>query len=220
MDAVRAELTNMVESGVIKSMTEQTDWCAAMVPVIKKHRAVRISVDLKQLNTTVRREHHMLPSREDIAPRLAESKVFMTLDAASGFWQIPIDEDSQLFTTFITPFGRFAFCRLPFGISSAPEIFQCKMSTLLEGLDGVEVIMDDIRVHGRNREENDARLNAVLTIINDTGLKLKRRKCVFRKTELTYFGHLFWSPVVMASSPIQRGLNLYWSCHGRATLAN
>ena len=185
MDAVKAELNNMVESGVIRSVTEPTDWCAAVVPVIKKTGAVRICVDLKQLNTAVRREHHMLPSLEDIAPKLAESKVFSTLDATSGFWQISIDEDGQLLTTFITPFGRYAFCRLPFGISSAPE-----MSTLLEGLDGVEVIMDDILVHGRNREEHDARLNAVLRIINDSGLKLNPKKCVFRKTELTYFGHL------------------------------
>ena len=64
------------------------------------------------------------------------------------------------------------------------------MSTLLEGLDGVEVIMDDILVHGRNREEQDARLSAVLKIINDSGLKLNRKKCVSRKTELTSFGHL------------------------------
>ena len=108
--------------------------------------------------------------------------MFSTLGAASGFWQIPIDEDSQLLTTFITPFGRYAFCRLPFGIFSAPEIFQRKMSTLLEGLDGVEMIMDDILVHGRNREEHGARLNAVLRIINDSGLKLNPKKCVFRIT--------------------------------------
>ena len=133
IDAVNAELSNMVESGVIRSVTEPTDWYAAIVPVIKKTGAVRICVDLKQLNTAVR---HMLPSLEDIAPKLAESKVFSTVDAASGVWQIPIDEDSQLLTTFITLFGRYAFCRLPFGISSAPEIFQRKMSTLLEGLDG------------------------------------------------------------------------------------
>ena len=66
---------------------------------------------------------------------------------------------------------------MPFGISSAPEIFQRKLSTLLEGLDGVKVIMDDILVHGRNREEHDARHNAVLRIINDSGLKLNPKKC-------------------------------------------
>ena len=181
MDAVKAELNNTVESDVIRSVTEPTYWCAAMVPVIKNTGAVHICVDFKQLNTAVRREHHMLPSLEDIAPKVAKSKVFSSLDAASEFGQITIDEESQLLTTVITPFGRYACCRLQFGISSAPEIFQRKMSTLLEGLDGIEVIMDDILVHGRNREEHAARLNAVLRIINDSGLKLNRKKCLFRK---------------------------------------
>ena len=103
----------------------------------------------------------MLPTLEDIAPKLADSKVFSTLDAASGFRKIPIDEDSQLLTTFIIP---FAFCRLPFGISSAPEIFQRKMSTRLHGLDGVEVIIHDILVRDCNMEEHDARLHAVLIV--------------------------------------------------------
>ena len=190
MGAVKAELDRMVTSGVIRAVTEPTDWCSAMVPVIKKTGAVRICVDLKQLNTAVRREHFMFPSLEDISPKLADSKVFYTLEAASGFWQIPIDEESQLLTTFITPFGLYAFCRLPFGISSAPEIFQRKMSALLDGMNGVEVIMDDILVHGRSIEEHDGRLDAVIRIINDSGLKLNPRKCVFRQTELTYFGHL------------------------------
>ena len=78
------ELNNMVESGEIRSVTEPTDWCAAMVPVIKKTGAVRICVDLKQLNAAVRREHHMLPSLEDIAPKRAESEVSSTLDAGFG----------------------------------------------------------------------------------------------------------------------------------------
>ena len=190
MGAVKAELHRMVTSGVIRAVTEPTDWCSAMVPVIKKTGAVRICVDLKQLNTAVGREHFMLPSLEDISPKLADSKVFSTLDAASGFWQVPIDEESQLLTTFITPFGRYAFCRLPFGISSASEIFQRKMSAHLDGRNGVEVIMDDILVHGHSIEEHDARLDAVIRIINDSGLKLNPRKCVFRQTELTYFGHL------------------------------
>ena len=81
---------------------------------------------------------------DDIAPNLVGAKYFTTLDAASGFWQIPLHEDSQLLTTFITPFGRYPFRRLPFGINSAPEIFQRKMVELLTGLEGVEVIIDDI----------------------------------------------------------------------------
>ena len=190
MDDVKAELDRTVTSEVIRVVTEPTDWCSAMVPVVKKNGTVRICVDLKKLNIAVRREHLMLPSLDDIAPKLAHSKVFSTLDAASGFWQIPLDENSQLMTTFITPFGRYAFRRLPFGISSAPEIFQRKMSSLLEGLSGVEVIMDDILVHGRDLEEHDAYLTAVIRRIDASGLKLNPSKCILRQSELRYFGHI------------------------------
>ena len=119
----------------------------------------------------------MLPSLEDISPKLADSKMFSTLDAASGFCQIPIDEE----ITFITPFGRYAFCRLLFGIFLPPLRY-------FSG--GVEVIMDDILVHGRNIDEHDACLDTVIRIVNDSGLKLNPRKCVYRQTELMYFGHL------------------------------
>ena len=177
MDDVKAELDRMVTSEVIRVLTEPTDWCSAMVPVVKKNGTMRICVDLKKLNIAVRREHLMLPSLDDIVPTLGHSNVFSTLDAAGGFWQIPLDENSQLMTTFITPLGRYAFRRLPFGISPAPEIFQRKMSSLLEGLSGVEVIMDDILVHGRDLVEHDACLTAAIRRIDASGLKLNPNKC-------------------------------------------
>ena len=190
MDYVKAELDSMVTSKVIRVMTEPTDWCSSMVPVMKKNGTVCICVDFKKLNIAVRREHPMLPSLDDIAPKLAHLKVFSALDAASGFGQIPIDENSRLMTTFITPFGCYAFHRLPFGISSAPEIFLRKMPSLLEGLSGVEVITDNILVHGRDLEEHYASLTDVIRRIDAPGLKLNHSKCVLRQSELRYFGHI------------------------------
>jgi hypothetical protein len=189
MEAVKTELDRMVKNGVIRPITEPTEWCAPMVPVVKKNGKLRICVDLKRLNKAVRREHYSLPNLEDVAPKLAGSTVFSTLDAASGFWQIPLEENSQKLTTFITPFGRFAFQRIPFGITSAPEIFQGEMIELLRGHEGTEVIMDDILVHGKTVEEHDHRLAQVLTTIRESGLRLNKDKCNIRQRELTYFGH-------------------------------
>lgn len=98
-----------------------------MVPVIKKTGKVRICVDLKKLNEAVRRERFILPTLEDIAPKLVGARVFSTLDASSEFWQIPLEASCTKLTTFITPVGRFCFRCLPFGITSAPEIFQREM---------------------------------------------------------------------------------------------
>ncbi|KAK7929206.1 hypothetical protein WMY93_005601 [Mugilogobius chulae] len=188
---VEAELKRMLEMGIIEEVTEPTDWCAPMVPVERRNRErLRICVDLKRLNNAVKRERYMLPTLEDIAPKLSGAKVFSTLDASCGFWQIPLEESSRKLTTFITPMGRFCFKRLPFGITSAPEIFQRQMSALLKDHDGVVVVMDDILVFGTTKEQHDKRLRAVLQTIRESGLKLNKKKCHFRKSEIQYFGHV------------------------------
>ena len=137
MSKVKAELEGMECEGVISSVLEPTEWCAPMVLVIKKSEDVRICVDLKHLNESIVRPKFVNPMKEDILSKLSDSTVFSNLDAASGFWQIPLDSECVKLTTFITPFGRYCFNRLPFGITSAPEIFQFKMSELLKGLEGV-----------------------------------------------------------------------------------
>ena len=119
---------------------------------------VQICVDVTPLNKVVQRKTHPMGSVNESLAMLGESRVFTKLDANSGFWQIPLDERSKLLTTFVTPFGRFYFNRLLFGISFAPEIFQCTMSDILEGLDGVIWQMEDILIRGRNQMEHGVRV--------------------------------------------------------------
>ena len=95
-----------------------------------------------------------------------------------------------MLTTFVTPFGRYHFNRLPFGITSAPEVFQKQMSQALDGLDGVVCLMDDILVYGSNQEEHDARLLAVLNRLRETGITLNGNKCQFSKKSVKFLGHV------------------------------
>jgi len=95
-----------------------------MVVVKKKNGGVCVCVDLKPLNQCVLREHHPLPKIDDTLAQLSGATTFSKLDANSGFWQVSLSEGSRLLTTFITPFGRYCYNKLPFGISSAPEHFQ------------------------------------------------------------------------------------------------
>ena len=131
MHKVKDELNAMIKTNVISPVTEPTDWCSALVPVLKPSGKVRICVDLQPLNRAVKREVHPMSSVQMSLAKLKNAQVMTKLDANSGFWQIPLDEESKLLTTFITPFGRYAFNRLPFGISSAPEIFQRTMPSIL-----------------------------------------------------------------------------------------
>lgn len=200
MPKVEAELNRLEKEGIIEKVEKPMDWCAPMVPVLKKNGNVRICVDLKKLNEAMKREHFMLPNHDDISPRLAGSTLFSKLDASSGFYQIPLHPDSCELTTFITLMGCYCSRRVPFGITSAPEIFQRKMTDLLCGIEGVEVIIDDILIHGKTRKEHDRRLDTVLHRIHDSGLKLNREKCEFRKIEIEYFGHNISSEGIQPSS--------------------
>ena len=146
-------------------------------------------MDLTHLNKSVRRERH-LPAVEQSLAQLAGARAFSTLDANSGFWQIPLDRKSALLTTFIAPFGRYCFHRLPFGITSAPEHFQRRMSDILTGLEGVVGMMDDVLVHGRTTEEHDERLDKVLQKLEEAGLTLNRQKCHFSKPQMKFLGQI------------------------------
>ena len=131
-DKVRVELNRMEAMGVISKIDESTEWCAGMVIVPKKSGAVRICMDLKPLNESVLRTVHPIPKVEETLALLSGASVFSKLDANSGFWQIPLAPESRSLTTFITPSGRYCFNKLPFKISSAPELFQKRMKKILE----------------------------------------------------------------------------------------
>ena len=187
---MQTELERLEEQGVISRVEEPMDWCAPIVVVPKSNGRVRICVDLTKLNDSVRREKHILPSVEQILAQLSGAKVFSKLDANSGFHQIPLIKESALLTTFITPSGRFCYNRLPFGITSAPEHFQRRMSEVLHDLEGTRCMIDDTIIYGRDQEEHDARLEAALERIKSTGLTLNREKCEFSQEEVSFLGQL------------------------------
>ena len=99
-------------------------------------------------------------------------------------------KESHPLTAFITPFGRYQFNTLPFGITSAPELFQKRMNTLLSDLKGVLCLMDDVLVYGKDQSEHDKRLKAVLKCIEAAGMTLNSDKCEVSKTQLKFLGHI------------------------------
>jgi len=190
---VRKELKRMEDLGVIAKVQEPTEWCAGMVVVPKVGGKVRICVDLTRLNQSVHRERHPLPAVDQVLAQVSGAKLFSKLDANSGFWQVPLSPESALLTTFITPYGRYCFHRLPFGISSAPEHFQRRMSELLDGIPGVVCMIDDTLIHGRTREEHDSRLKQVLQRLQEAGMTLNTEKCQFFRESVKFLGHVIGS---------------------------
>ena len=187
---VQEELKWMEIAGVISRVDEPTQWCAGMVTVPKRSGDVQICMDLKPLNKSMLREVHPMPKVDETLAQLPGAALFSKLDANSGFWQIPQAMESGSLTTFVTSFGRYHFNKLPFGISSTPELFQKRMSKFLEGLDGVVCQVDDVLVFGKDQAEHDARVTAALERIEKAGFTLNKEKCEFRKRQVKFLGHL------------------------------
>ena len=143
---------------------------------------------------TFRCEVHPIPKVDNTLAQLhvAGAKLFSKLDANSGFWQVLLAKESRPLTAFtcITPFGRYCFNKLPFGISSAPELFQRQINQILEGLEGMVCHMDDVLVHRTNKIKHDARLNAVLKRLQTAGVMLNSDECEFSKERVKFLGYV------------------------------
>ena len=111
------------------------------------------------------------------------------MDANSRCWQVKLNPECKLLTTFVTPWDRFCFKRMPFGISSAPEYFRRTIEKILVGLEGVRCMMDDSLVYRKNSEEHWIRLQNALKI-EKSGMTLGKEKCLFGCTEIKFLGHV------------------------------
>ena len=177
-------------------MIKPTPWISSLVIDPKKNGTLRLCLDPKDLNKAILRENYPLPTIEDVATRLHGAKVFSILDVSCGFWHVELDEASSHITTFHTPFGRYRWKRMPFGISSAPEVFQRRMHELIEDLHGVEVIADDFMVvgFGDNEEQatksHDTNLESFMKRCEEKGIHLNAEKAQLRKHKVPFIGHI------------------------------
>jgi hypothetical protein len=122
-DEVREELKRMEDEGVIVKENNPTDWCSPLLVRRKPNGKLRVCMDPRYLNTFLKRATYPLPDVEGVFPKFRGAKYFSKLDMTAGFWQVLLDEVSSKMCTFSTPFGRYRYLRLPFGISPAPEVF-------------------------------------------------------------------------------------------------
>ena len=187
---VKEELERMERLDVIERIQEPTDWVNSMVNVVKPNGKLRICIDPRDLNKAIKREFYPMKTVEEVAARMPNAKLFSKLDASSGFWQVKLDHESAKLCTFNTPFGRYMFKRLPFGISSAQDVFQAIMTEMFEDIDGVEVVVDDVIVWGTTEEEHDKRLKKVLQRAQERNLKLNKDKSQIKKKHISYIGHV------------------------------
>ena len=133
---------------------------------------------------------HPLPKIDEMYAKLKGAKVFSTTDLRSGYHHIALGKSSRAKTAFVTPFGKYEFLMVPFGLAQAPAYFQLLMNKVLKGLKFAMTYLDDIIIFSQDESQHLEHLEIVFNRLREAGLKMKRSKCDFFKSEIHYLGHL------------------------------
>ena len=189
-EKVAKELDRLQELGVIIPVTH-SEWAAPIVPILKGDGSIRLCGDYKvTVNPVLLIDSYPLPRIEDLFASLSGGTVFSKLDLKHAYLQVPLDEESKKYTTINTSKGLFKYNRLPFGIASAPSLFQRTMENLLHDIPKVSVYLDDILVSGKDSAEHLYNLHLVLQRLESAGLTPKKSKCTFEVSSVEYLGHI------------------------------
>jgi hypothetical protein len=197
-EKLREKIDDLVKQKIIIKEDDPTDWISSIVTIMKPGK-LRVCLDPRDLNKAIKRPKVQMPTLDEVLANLAKAKIFTVLDAKDGFHQVELDEASSKLTTFWTPFGRYRYKRMPFGISSAPEEWQRRINEAMIGLPGVICIADDILVYGAGEtqeevmKDHNRNLTKLLQRAAEINLKFNKKKLKLCLTEVPYMGQLLTS---------------------------
>ena len=191
LDEVREHLKLMLDAGVVR--LSNSPWCNAVVLVRKKDRSLRFCIDFRRLNALTIKDSHPLPHICETLESLARAAHYSTFDLNSGFWQVPMDEESRQYTAFTlgSMVGLYECESMPFGLCNARPTFQRLMQNCLGKLNLTYslIYLDDVIVFSETPEEHLQRMRVVFDHLCEHGLKLKPSKCDVFKSEINYLAH-------------------------------
>ena len=176
-----SHLKKMLDAGVIKESV--SEWASSPVLIRKRDGSVRWCIDYRALNDVTVKDTFPLPLVEDCLDTLAGNIWFSKLDANSAYWQVQVKEEDRKKTAFFTKFGLFEHVKMGFGLTNAPATFSRVINLILRGLTWKTILafLDDILVMGKTFEEHLQNLVEALERFRIHGMKLKPKKCPFRK---------------------------------------
>ena len=189
-DEVRDHIEKLIKEGVVRQ--SNSEWASPIVCARRSDGSLRLVIDYKLTNEKSRTATlHPIPLIDDLIDHLSGAKYFSTLDAKSGYHQMPLRREDSAATAFAVPWGHYEFAdRCPFGLKGAGYSFQRMMSAILGSSNFVEALcyLDDILVWGETWEVHIHRLKGVLIKIEKAGLALSANKCRFGSLYVDYLG--------------------------------
>ena len=188
-EALGKELDRLETAGILEKVSH-SNWATPVVVVPKADGSLRLCGDYKQtVNPQLDVDKYPLPNPTELFASLAGGCQFSKIDLSHAYQQLQLDESSRECVTINTHQGLYRYTRLPFGIASAPAIFQRTMDTILQGIPRTCCYLDDILVTGSTREEHLQNLETVLQRLDQRGVRVKKSKCEFLKDSVEYLGH-------------------------------
>lgn len=188
---VREIVKDLLAKNIIRE--SDSEYASPIILVKKKDGTDRMCVDFRALNRITVKDRYPLPLIEDHIDRLGGSKFFTSLDMASGFHQIPIDESSIHKTGFVTPEGHFEYLKMPFGLCNSPTVYQRIINNTLRKLieaGHVLVYIDDVLILSLSVSDGITLLREVLETLTEAGFSINLQKCSFLTTEIEYLGRV------------------------------
>ncbi|PIK41134.1 hypothetical protein BSL78_22016 [Apostichopus japonicus] len=186
------ERQDRLQSEGIITPIQFADWAAPIVHILKGDKSsIQICGDYKvTVNKASKLDQYPVPKIEDLFATLAGRKTFSKLVMSQAYQQLKLEEDFKQYVVINTHKGLFQYNCLPFGISSAPGIFQRAIEGILQGIPNVVVYLDDILITGATEEEHLMILDKVLSKLENAGLRLRKEKCSFMTPSVHYLGHV------------------------------
>ena len=181
------------KEGVIRKVTKPTEWVNSLVTTEKADGSLRLCLDPKDLNEAIIRPHYPVPKFDDVQAGVHGHKYFTKLDITWGYWIFELTDEAADLTTFNTPFGRYQYVRMPFGLVCSQDIFMRGIHEFVEGLRGVQAVADDIVVSGPTQEEQDENLIALLMRARERNIRFNLPKSFFCLSSIPWFGNLLTS---------------------------
>ena len=189
-DNLKNDIKNQLECGIIRY--SNSPWSSPCLYVSKKDSTSRLVIDYRRLNKAVKYNAYPLPIINDLLAQLGGNKYFTTFDLKQGYLQIPLSEDSKELTAFICSEGLFEFNRLPFGVNTAPGLFQEMINHILGDCQHkfVMAYLDDIIIYSKTFEEHIQHINTILERFEQYDIQVKPSKCQIAQTKVNLLGHV------------------------------